>query len=82
MFNWIKRFVRDEEGAGLAEYAVLVALIAGVSAVGVLAFGTAMNGWFGGAGTDLSGMGPDLDGTSENRNAICGTSRFQLVCSC
>ena len=62
MFNWIKRFVRDEEGAGLAEYAVLVALIAGVSAVGVLSFGGAINTWFNGAGGDLGNMGPDLDG--------------------
>jgi len=62
MFNWIKRFVRNEEGAGLAEYAVLVALIAGVGAVGVLAFGTSVLGWFNAAGTDLSGMGPNLNG--------------------
>jgi Flp pilus assembly pilin Flp len=63
MYSWIKRFVRDEEGAGLAEYAVLVALIAGVAAVGVLAFGTATLGWFNSAGTDLNSMGPDLNGT-------------------
>ncbi|MHC4403618.1 MAG: Flp family type IVb pilin [Planctomycetota bacterium] len=62
MFSWIKRFAKDEEGAGLAEYAVLVALIAGVAAVGVLLFGNALLGWFNSAGADLGNMGPDLDG--------------------
>jgi Flp pilus assembly pilin Flp len=62
MCKRFKRFLRDEEGAGLAEYAVLVALIAGVAAVGTLAFGTAVNGWFSGAGGDFANMGPNLDG--------------------
>jgi Flp pilus assembly pilin Flp len=62
MYSWIKRFVRDETGADLAEYAVLVALIAGVAAVGVLFFGGQVNTWFTGAGGDLSNMGPNLDG--------------------
>jgi Flp pilus assembly pilin Flp len=62
MLSCIKRFVRNEEGAGLAEYAVLVALIAGIAAVGVFAFGGAINNWFTGAGGDFVNMGPNLDG--------------------
>lgn len=40
--------VRDEEGQDLVEYAMLVALIALIAAVGVRQFGTALNTWFGG----------------------------------
>ena len=39
--------VRDDEGQDLVEYAMLVALIALIAAVGVRQFGTALNTWFG-----------------------------------
>jgi len=42
------KLVRDDEGQDLVEYAMLVALIALIAAVGVRSFGTALNGWFGG----------------------------------
>ena len=42
----LARLVREEEGQDLVEYAMLVALIALIAAVGVLAFGNAINDWF------------------------------------
>ena len=48
------RIVREEEGQDLVEYAMLVALIALVAAVGVRSFGTALSGWF----TGLAGSVP------------------------
>jgi Flp pilus assembly pilin Flp len=42
----IKRFNRNEEGQDLVEYAMLVALIAIVVAVGVAAFGVSLNAFF------------------------------------
>lgn len=48
MKNMIVRFIRDDEGQDLVEYAMLVALIAIVCVVGVGNFGTAVNTWFDG----------------------------------
>lgn len=39
--------VRDDEGQDLVEYAMLVALIALIAAVGVRSFGSSLNAWFG-----------------------------------
>jgi len=49
----VARFVRDEEGQDLVEYAMLVALIALIAAVGVAAFGTAINTWFSNLATEI-----------------------------
>ena len=46
--------VRDDEGQDLVEYAMLVALIALIAAVGVRAFGSALSDWF----SDLSDSVP------------------------
>lgn len=40
------KFCRDEEGAAMVEYALLVALIALVAIVGVTATGTSINAQF------------------------------------
>ena len=37
--TWVSRFVRDEDGAALAEYGILVAFIAVVAIVAVTFFG-------------------------------------------
>jgi pilus assembly protein Flp/PilA len=42
MLNAIRRFVKEEEGASAAEYALLVGLITVVMAGTVIAFGTAI----------------------------------------
>ena len=42
----LRRIFRDESGAAMVEYALLVALIALVAIVGVSAMGTSINGQF------------------------------------
>lgn len=42
----LQRLVRDEEGAAMVEYALLVALVALVAIVGVSATGTSLNAQF------------------------------------
>ena len=46
MKNLIARFVREEEGQDLTEYALLVAFIAFSVVAGVTAFGGNIQGWF------------------------------------
>lgn len=46
LINYVKSFVRDEEGQDLLEYALLVALIALVAVVAVTAAGTSVNDIF------------------------------------
>lgn len=47
------RFVRDEDGAALVEYALLIALIAVVCIAAVTAIGTAVSGKLTSASTSL-----------------------------
>lgn len=42
----LRRFLRDEEGAAMVEYALLVALVALAAIVGVAATGNSINGQF------------------------------------
>jgi pilus assembly protein Flp/PilA len=44
MLNAIRRFVKEEEGASAAEYALLLALITGVIILAVTNLGTAIQG--------------------------------------
>jgi pilus assembly protein Flp/PilA len=46
LMSQFDRLNREEEGQDLVEYAMLVALIALIAAVGVKAFGGALNTWF------------------------------------
>jgi pilus assembly protein Flp/PilA len=48
MLKLVHRFVREDQGQDLVEYAMLLALIAIVVAVGVTAFGGALNGFYAG----------------------------------
>ena len=41
------RFLRDEEGQDLIEYALLATFVALVAIAGATLLGTALNGWFG-----------------------------------
>ena len=50
----LTRLFKDEEGATLVEYALLVAFIAIVALVGVTALGNQINAFFGAIGTALS----------------------------
>ncbi len=54
MSQWVRRFVREDHGQDLVEYAMLLALIALVVVGGVTAFGTAISTWY----TNLSGLLP------------------------
>lgn len=53
VIEFIKRFSREEEGQDLVEYAMLVALIALIAAVGVGAFGDSINSWFSGLAGEI-----------------------------
>jgi len=48
-----RRFLRDETGATMAEYALLVAVIALVAVVGARALGTSVNNRLNGAATTI-----------------------------
>ena len=48
-----KKFVREEEGQGLVEYALIVALISVVAIVAMQALGGQITGLFGKVSTDM-----------------------------
>jgi pilus assembly protein Flp/PilA len=53
MINSFKSMIRDEEGATMVEYGLLVAFIAIVALVGVKALGTNLNTMFGAVATSV-----------------------------
>ncbi len=53
MYTTLKSMIRDEEGATMVEYGLLVALIAIVALVGVKAVGTSLSTLFTNVGTSL-----------------------------
>jgi len=53
MAKWINRFVRDEEGQDLVEYAMLLAFIALIAIAGVKVLGTTVNLFFTNVATAL-----------------------------
>ena len=55
MKNLIVRFVREEEGQDLVEYAMLLAFIALIAIFGVQALGTTVNNFFDNVATTLEG---------------------------
>ena len=55
MKNLIQRFIREEEGQDLVEYAFLVGLIALAAYLGVTALGTVINTYY---GTTIKGSAP------------------------
>jgi pilus assembly protein Flp/PilA len=54
MKNLIVRFVREEEGQDLVEYAMLLAFIALIAIVGVKTLGTTVNTFFSNVATALT----------------------------
>lgn len=46
MQNLIARFVREEEGQDLIEYALIATFVSLVAAAGATALGTSLNGWY------------------------------------
>ena len=57
LIHAIRRFGASEDGAALAEYGLLVALIALVVVVALGPLGTAISGLFDDAGTTVSSVG-------------------------
>ena len=56
--NLIKRLIKEEEGQGLVEYALIVGLIALVAVVAITAAGESINGIWERISTALSGEAP------------------------
>src|SRR4029434_1300050 len=54
MTQWIDRFVRDEEGQDLVEYAMLLAFIAWIAIVDVKTLGTTVSTFFSNVATSLT----------------------------
>jgi pilus assembly protein Flp/PilA len=57
MKNLFNRFVREEQGQDLIEYALLAGLISLASIVGITAVGTALSNKFTTVGTSVAGAG-------------------------
>jgi Flp pilus assembly pilin Flp len=57
MKNLFVRFVREEDGQDLIEYAFLIIFIAFVAAAGANALGLGINTLFSNIGTEVSGLG-------------------------
>jgi pilus assembly protein Flp/PilA len=55
MEKLVARFIREEEGQDLIEYALLATLIALVAGVGATTLGTNLNTWYGNMATKVSG---------------------------
>jgi len=54
MTQWMNRFVRDEEGQDLVEYAMLLAFIALIAIADVKTLGNTVNGFFANVATALT----------------------------
>ena len=53
MFKWLKDFCKDDAGASMVEYGIMVALIAAVCITAVTTLGTTVNTEFGKVNTAL-----------------------------
>jgi pilus assembly protein Flp/PilA len=54
MKSLFTRFVRDDQGQDLIEYALLAAFVSLAAAVGAGLLGTALNGWFNEVATEVN----------------------------
>jgi pilus assembly protein Flp/PilA len=50
----VNRFVRDEQGQDLIEYALLATFVSLVAIVGATALGKALNNWYGAVSTRVN----------------------------
>ena len=62
--NLIRRFVREEEGQGLVEYALILGLIAVVAIAALTASGGSIKSMFGTISTKLSGAATNVANAS------------------
>ena len=56
MKNVIVRFIREDAGQDLVEYALLGAFVSLAAAVGAQALGTGLNTWYGNIGSGISNL--------------------------
>ena len=59
MVTLLKKLWREEEGAGLVEYALLIVLIALIATAGMFALGGGLNDLFSNIGTTVGGATVD-----------------------
>jgi Flp pilus assembly pilin Flp len=60
MKSLIVRFVREEQGQDLIEYALLATFLSLVASVGAGIAGTALDGWYTALGGSVDGMAAQL----------------------
>jgi Flp pilus assembly pilin Flp len=58
------RFVREEEGQDLIEYALLATFVSLVAAVGANLLGVALNNWYGTVASNVDDMATGVGGGS------------------
>jgi Flp pilus assembly pilin Flp len=56
MKNLIARFVREEEGQDLIEYALIATFVSLVASVGATALGVSLDNWYSTVSTNVDGM--------------------------
>jgi pilus assembly protein Flp/PilA len=56
MKNLIRRFVREEEGQDLIEYALIATFVSLVAAAGATLLGTSLNDWYTAVSTKVDGF--------------------------
>jgi pilus assembly protein Flp/PilA len=59
MKNFIARFVRDEQGQDLIEYALLGGFVSLVAVTGATLLGTALDTWYTDVATEVGTMAPN-----------------------
>ncbi len=64
MRKYFSRFVREEEGQDLIEYALLATFVALLAAVGANALGTNLNTWYNTVAGKVSSMNTFANGIS------------------
>lgn len=62
MINLFRRLVKEEEGQGLVEYALILVGIVVVAIVAMVAFGEELKGLFGGIQEKLEGAETEIEG--------------------
>jgi pilus assembly protein Flp/PilA len=58
MKNLVVRFVREEAGQDLIEYALIATFVSLVAVAGATALGTSLDAWYNRIATDVDGMNP------------------------
>jgi pilus assembly protein Flp/PilA len=62
MQNLIVRFVKDDQGQDLIEYALLASFLSVAAAVGATAAGTQLNAWYNALATRVTAMATAVAG--------------------